>query len=376
MARRRHLVPIRVPSLPPVETIGVPQNFTVTVLSAVTVQLSWNPVPGYLVLYEVFRSTDGVNFSLQISPGVTSIVDSASRGTTYYYKVRARGMDSTDTYSIFGDFSSIVVVSTPLNTDPVWQTIPDFNIQSTAPIGTVVVNAAAYASDADGDNLNITIENSVLPSGLSYVSGSVIVTGALAGGSSGSARFGADDGYGSALSDWQTRSTAAGVLWAHRFTGPTDGSLYWSQRSLNPASPCRFGYLSAAAPQTGTNGTRAIDGIIPGTGCLEMFIPGGLGIPINGSWARPLAPVTADPSPGSGLLPYTADINAPNLQYLPFKDFQPGGNPANKMGAACGGFFTHSDYYTSQQRSYNTTSGTFQEIISNPAKDTECKYPQ
>ncbi len=52
-------------------------------------KISWNAVEG-AEKYEVYRSIDGVNYSLLISTSKTSVTNTGAKiGTTYYYKVRA-----------------------------------------------------------------------------------------------------------------------------------------------------------------------------------------------------------------------------------------------------------------------------------------------
>ena len=163
-----------------------------------------------------------------------------------------------------------------------------------------------------------------------------------------------------ALADWQSRSTGTGVLWAHRFASPTDPSLYWAQQSSNATGGGRrFGYYAA-------------DGVI-GDGCYETFIPAGY--EVNGGWARPLAPVVASGAVGS-YLGYPADINNAGLERLPFKDFYAyyTGDPTGKFGNACGGYFSHADYYAGKNRNYTVNGGTYKEIIYGGAEGVYLQY--
>lgn len=138
------------------------------------------------------------------------------------------------------------------------------------------------------------------------------------------------------LADWQARSTGSGVLWAHRFSSPTDGGLYWGQASGNTDGGKRFGY-------------KAGDGIL-GDGCLEIYVPAGTSI--KGGWSRPIAPVTGAPAVGS-YLAYPADINKAGIPAIDYKSFYSTipGEPSAKWYNGGGGLFTNPHDFANNNRS-------------------------
>ncbi len=68
-----------------------PTNLTASGISSSQIQLNWLDNSSNESRFEVFRSTDGVNFSFraQVGINVTSFIDSGlTAGTTYFYRVR------------------------------------------------------------------------------------------------------------------------------------------------------------------------------------------------------------------------------------------------------------------------------------------------
>jgi hypothetical protein len=95
----------------------------------------------------------------------------------------------------------------------------------------------------------------------------------------------------SILADYQARASGAGVLWSHRFTSPRDPSLYWAQFHDNFSFAKRCGYIGTDAPQVGKEGvTRVAEGVIPDTGCLEMYAPA---TPVGTTKYNPVGYITA-----------------------------------------------------------------------------------
>jgi hypothetical protein len=112
----------------------------------------------------------------------------------------------------------------------------------------------------------------------------------------------------SAQADWTSRSTAAGVIWAHRFT--------------DDASVNKFivGDLTAAKPFV----FRVPNDGIMGDGCLCIDTPAGK--TQTGSWGRPMQPIPGDINrPG---LPVGSDFAQVTPQFNNWR----------------GGFFGHSSY--------------------------------
>jgi len=93
-------------------------------------------------------------------------------------------------------------------------------------------------------------------------------------------------GGGDANSDWMTRSTGPGVVWAHDFS--TDAEVnqfrYVGGRGNDP---------NATDPRTAYVRHNPSDGI-PGTGgaCLEIYRPAGSTDP--GAWWRPFSAIRAN----------------------------------------------------------------------------------
>jgi hypothetical protein len=73
-------------------TPAAPTSLTATAVSTSRIDLSWSDNSSNETGFKIFRSTDGVNFTLliKVGPNVTSFSDTGlSLGTTYWYKVRA-----------------------------------------------------------------------------------------------------------------------------------------------------------------------------------------------------------------------------------------------------------------------------------------------
>jgi hypothetical protein len=122
--------------------------------------------------------------------------------------------------------------------------------------------------------------------------------------------------------DWADRSTAAGVVWAHRFN---------DQQTANFLYVVRDDFANHGTPTITTTG-----GII-GDGCLSLPTPAGKYPGIG--WVRPLAPMVAGTAYG-----YGADINNAGLPTIaPHTWF--GTDMNRRIDNARGGFFGHADYY-------------------------------
>lgn len=355
---------------------AAPSGITAQALSSQAILVQWLPVTDASGVTYTLERGDGTLFSvIQSGLSATQYTDSVPRGSHFHYRVKA-----VDGASNEGPYSVDVEVSTPANTDPEWSPgVTGFSVPSNAAIGTVVADLSLYASDADGDELTITQTSGTLPSGLSYspTTKRITVTGTLSAGATADVTYAADDGYNTAAEDWLLRSTGPGVIWAHRFSSETDGSLYWAQNGNNPGAEygsastgAHFGYLGT----TPINGRS--DGGIIGDGCMEFYIPGGQGTPVSGGWRRPLAPVRAD-SGTSGRLPYAADTNNPGLDFLPFDAAYSfyARDPNGRFGNCPGGYFTHPSYWAAR-RSYTLGGASHPEIVSDPEKVTEGIYLQ
>ena len=238
------------------------------------------------------------------------------------------------------------------NRAPVWSVADNFALTPAAVQGTATsYGVSSYASDPDGNSLTFSRTGGTAPAGVTVNSAGLIsVPSSIAAGSY-TVTVQANDGQGSALADWTTRASGAGVIWAHRFDSASAPGLYWGQRAINSASGKRCGYLSSTATQTGASGTRSEAGII-GDGCYEMYVPAG--VPIACNWARPLAPVTA--GGGGSYLSYPADVNNAGIQRVNYNKFYSGdGDPGNKDFNGGGGLFASPYDYANNNR---TLSGS------------------
>jgi hypothetical protein len=135
-----------------------------------------------------------------------------------------------------------------------------------------------------------------------------------------------------AADDWTDRSTAAGVVWAHRFN---------DQQTDN--------FCDEPNGSWGTASIISSGGII-GDGCLRLATPAGR-FPSQ-RWSRPLAPMPADAVYG-----YSADINNAGLPTVPAQTWF-GSNMNTRLFNACGGFFTHANYYNTAIESVPVVAGT------------------
>ncbi len=94
-----------------------PDSLSMSSRNTTSVQITWNDNSANETGYEVYYSTDGVNFSkiATLSSGATSYAHTGlTEGRTYYYKVRAYKKDGTDiSYSQWSDTIPITVLPLP-----------------------------------------------------------------------------------------------------------------------------------------------------------------------------------------------------------------------------------------------------------------------
>jgi hypothetical protein len=172
---------------------------------------------------------------------------------------------------------------------PVWATVPTVEVASNTPVGTVVWTATDYVTDPDNDPMTVTMTGT-LPSGLSYSSTTkqVTVTGSLTVGNSAGVVFDASDGYASPSdteTDWITRSTGSGVVWAHDFRYEREVDQFRMSNDVGPYDPSLLG----GNDPTGTIGAHEVywdstDGIGESK-CLRCVAPNGnSGFPSSSFW--------------------------------------------------------------------------------------------
>jgi hypothetical protein len=94
-------------------SLAAPANFVATATSTTNVATSWSSVTG-ATGYQIWRSTDGVNFAQVGTTGSTSYNDpTASANIAYLYKVRAGDANGN------GPYSAVDLATTVVFTDPV-----------------------------------------------------------------------------------------------------------------------------------------------------------------------------------------------------------------------------------------------------------------
>jgi hypothetical protein len=308
---------------------SVPTNLTATPFNSTRIDLAWTASSDTTVAgartaglagYKVYR--DGV---LRTTTTAATYSDTGlAAATTYSYRVSA--IDAAAPANESAQCTA-VVGTTQSNLDPQW-TDDELNDNTVTPN-----QAFSYefeATDVEGDPISFSY---TLDSGLEVTVGAesggtpnvrtitVYSTAGIAPGASVSATLDFTD-TGSAEADWADRSTAAGVVWAHRFN---------DQKTANFCD----------TPNDSTHGTVSIltTGGIIGDGCLRLNTPAGKFPGMR--WARPLAPMVASSSMG-----YDADINNAGLATIaPHTWYATTNVLRSRLANGRGGFFGHASYY-------------------------------
>ena len=248
-------------------------NPAFTNVSSTGFTVSWNANTEIdLREYQLWRSVSGGAFSqLAIVPkGTNFYVENAlTASTTYAYKLK-----SVDNSSNASNFSTTQTQTTTATVPQLGWTgalpspinVPQNSYFDLAPY---IVGTPGTLTDSVALPANVTI--SLTPTPRLVASSSAVV-----GASTTNNVFTLGT---SAEADWIARSTGAGVVWAHDFRYQEEVWAFLDRQI------------------TGTQRWQTADGIT-GNGCLECYIPTGLGN--TGSWSRPFSRLKA----GTNGLPY------------------------------------------------------------------------
>jgi hypothetical protein len=214
------------------------------------------------------------------------------------------------------------------NQAPVWSVADNFALTPQLTQGTAgQYSVFSYASDPENNPLTFSRSGGTAPASVTVSSAGLITVPATVPAGSYTVTVVADDGYTPPASNWASRSTAPGVVWAQRFN--TSASDYW----IDPGSPSSS---TAVVRRIATDGVQ-------GDGCLEVFVPAGSD-PGNGAWTRPLAPVRAFAGH------YAADANVAGLPVIPFDTaYSVNDRPSERLYNMRGGLFGASQYFNSTQ---------------------------
>ncbi len=306
---------------------GLPGVPTLVSNAPTTIVLDWtaaldNAGGSGIKGYDVERA--GAVIASQVPKGYTD-TQGLNPATSYSYRVRA--IDNAGNVGNFGP--SALLATAGINQAPVWNGAPSPSfIQGTASSYSLV----GLASDAESDPITFTSIGTALPSGVTINNSTKALdyngVGAVAtatgirlhatatGGTADSATFSitiSAAATNSLLQDWTNRSTANGVLWAHKFDDPATVEKFLGATDRPTARQFIF--------------QNPGDGIL-GDGCLEMRWPQG-GQP-QYAWIRSIFP-----TPG--------DVNKPGWEVLPLQNYAHF-HPEMFVNYQGGGHVVHSDY--------------------------------
>lgn len=250
------------PSIP-----GQPAQGTITQSSiAISWAASTDSGGSGLKGYDVERN--GAVIAVDV-PAASYLDTGLIAGATYTYRVRAR--DNAGNVSAFSA-SRDITTSTGAS-GPVWNGGSDVLVQNATVGAPINLDVGALVTG----ETDITLQSGALP-GATFDGATHVLSGTPTTAGTYDLVFRATDLQGGALADWNVRTSAAGVLWAHRFQSGADVTR-WQTADPMPG-------------QTFESGR----GIIAGDGCvrqtvLQRAVAGG-GSAI--AWRRPLQPQPGD----------------------------------------------------------------------------------
>jgi len=129
-------------------TFGAPPWMRANATSTTSVGVQWAAVTS-ADHYEVFRSTDGVNFTLQGSPVVTTFSQSGlTPSTTYFYKVRAvNAVATTTAFSAVDPATTFTFTDDPLTSacPPIVKAVHITQLRTAINIARAAVGLSAFA---------------------------------------------------------------------------------------------------------------------------------------------------------------------------------------------------------------------------------------
>lgn len=267
--------------------------------TASTMFMTWTAsVSSDIAGYKIYRSTDDVTYSLVATLGlVTNYEDTGlTANTLYYYKISAidevpneSALSAADSYTTLTEGLTWISDSVPF---PI----------TIAAGGTV--DLEQYITDI-AQLGNIESIGTALPSGVTIESTPTWRLTATSG-----ATLGTTSGHQlklipSAEADWQTRASAAGVIWAHDFrTDAEVDSFRWENGKGD--DPGRVSPGAAELIRQTSDGIAGTDGA-----CIE--ITRGLGLGNQQLWWRPFSPSAV--GNGSAAIPGGLNVFAGPNQY-------------------------------------------------------------
>lgn len=256
-------------------------------------------------------------------------------GTSYDYRARATDASPAANVGPYSVTASATTQSATV-TDPVWSTVPAVKFAFGTPS-----NFALPVTDPQNDPLTLTLATGTLPAGVTLDSANRRLvyngSGAVAS-ASGISIDASDDPAVTPLSDWVSRSTGPGVIWAQRFTQDLDVNRFLGANTPNKTTAAAFIRRSAT------------DGIL-GDGCMEHFFPQG-GLPQYG-WVRPLFPIASAGDVNNAGLPVIND----GLYGTTTGQFPTSVYPGAFVNYNGGSHFVHPDYLISANQGWSKPGG-------------------
>lgn len=258
---------------------STPTGLTVGTVTSTTIPMTWtaNPEGEGVAAYKLYRSTDGASYGLRAtitSPTVSYTDTGLNAGTTYYYKLSAVDSatpvanESAQTSAVSGTTTSVA---------PDWIAgLPAITFTQG-----VADDFDFYPTYVNLSNTSVSVETGTLPTGVTLPAVTPPVlryngTSPVASASGISFRVSS-----TAQADWQSRISAAGVVWYHNFQAQAEVNRFRWQGAIGNC--LNDGTGDGSCTWNATGGPN-------GNGCMDITIPAG-GTSAQG-WVRPFSPLT------------------------------------------------------------------------------------